>query len=247
MQMKLLSGGNLKLIKLRKAMNNKIITILKYSLMSVFLVGIFACDKMEDVHKEYIEEGEIEYAPRPLMLTVQSGFNRLKVSWVLTSTKMADACVIVSDGKELAKFNTETLTDATVEWMLTNLEERSYNLDVFTVTTEGDTSVVSSTVGTVYGSVYKESLSNVTLKHVEVVDDTLRFNAVGFYQGLAGYNMQYTNLKSQLVDTFLNVTTDKVKLDANLDEAIRIRTGYLPEVTAVDTIYTDFQAFTVVE
>lgn len=136
----------------------------------VLILGLFffmSCEKMEDVHKEYIADGEIIYRVKPTAVKSYSGYNRAKLTWNLVCPKLVTQCRIEENDSLLAELPVAYEDTVRMECILNDLEEKTHTFSIYTLDAAGNTSLKSEIIVDVYGAKYEANLrTNISLKSV---------------------------------------------------------------------------------
>ncbi|MCL3779227.1 hypothetical protein EMN47_02395 [Prolixibacteraceae bacterium JC049] len=217
---------------------------IKHLVWTVFIVAfasLMACDQMEDVHKEYVEDGETVYIPRPLQVKANSGLNRIELAWKLTSKKQVSECIISYGEDNSVTVPIENNEDTVITHTITDLAEKNYDFTIHAKNKMNQVSLTSKVFGTVYGEKYRVGLSDVRFRNIKILDEGVEFTVAGISRGYVGFNAVYTDLNGNPIDTLILNSAEAVSLNMDIRKPTSFRTAYLPEVTAIDTIYTDLK------
>lgn len=219
--------------------------IKNYLFIILAACSIMACSKMEDTYKDFIKDGEIVYTGRPDSLKVFPGRNRVKLSWLLISDPKITRCkVFWNDGADVLEVPVQRSAGTdTITVMLSNMPERTYTFEVFTYDNDGHSSIVSDTIGAVYGDVYAGSLFNRPLKTIAFSTDTARLEWAGASAQSVSVQLNYTdasNIPRTVVVPRLDSKTNLPKFKKG--NSFQYRTLYLPEKNAIDTFFTAYES-----
>lgn len=136
----------------------------------VLLLGLsflVSCEKMEDVHKEYVAGGEIIYRVKPTAVKSYSGYNRAKLTWNLVCPKSVTQCRVEENDFLLAELPVTYEDTVRMECILNKLEEKTHTFSIYTLDAEGNTSLKSEIIVDVYGAKYEANLrTNISLMSV---------------------------------------------------------------------------------
>ncbi|MCG8305757.1 MAG: DUF4998 domain-containing protein [Cytophagales bacterium] len=211
---------------------------IKTTVFSVLMICLFiGCDKMEDVHKIYLEGGEKIYSARPINAEAYAGFNRIKLSWNFTSVGNLSEAFIRYDDREIGIPVTGS-EDTSMVYILDNLEEKSYDLEIYSKDVNDNTSLITTVFGNSYGSEYQKYLSTHSLKNLIVENGFLKFSVSGDFKGLIGYMLKYQNKDGAEIEEFFDKTVAEHEIEVELGSELTIKSGYIPEIGAIDTIYS---------
>jgi hypothetical protein len=222
--------------------------------MSAGLVAILllsaSCEDFMDVHKKYVEDGEIIYAPRPIYMTFSPGLNRIlfrcwlykspnvrtiEVSWVWNNEKQTKVIPVTP--------NTEL---DSVSVILNGMDEGSYTFNVRTVDIYGHSSIEVTGFANSYDSVlYKSTLSN------RYASNIANHNGSGMTVNWANApaSVEWTEIRYKTTDdrtetVKLGATQSSIYLpNAKLTDRFEYCSVYLPEQGAIDTVYKEWLRF----
>ena len=230
-----------------------------YHVAKLFLLlgtGIFmSCQDMNDVHEEYIKDGELIYTNKVDSLTTMSGRNRLKINGYLTGAFNVDEIVVSweNGAKERVFPYTKSEGDTDfLELILAELPEDTYEFSVVSRDSEGNISVPSTIFGTAYGEKYRSNLEARTVNVISYDGNTAQLTL--------GISTEYQRATEfRFTDTQNAVTTVSVPNGESLallenismDKPITYRTFYVPTTaregveTAIDQFDSDWQTLNV--
>ena len=211
---------------------------IKTTLFSVLIFSLFTgCDKMEDVHEKYLDGGEKIYSAKPINAETYAGFNRIKLAWGFTSVSNLSEVFIRYDDQEVGIPITSD-QDTSMTYILENLEEKSYTLEIYSKNADDNLSLVSTVFGNSYGSEYQKYLSTQSIENLMVEDGKLKFDVSGDYKDLIGYMLQYRNKDGAEIEEFFDKTIIENEIEVEIGSELTIKSGYIPEIGAIDTIYS---------
>ncbi|MCL3779567.1 hypothetical protein EMN47_04100 [Prolixibacteraceae bacterium JC049] len=212
---------------------NKITAIITLLACCIFS----ACDKMDDNYAQYIKDGETVYSPKALNLTAYAGYNRIQLSWSMTSIVNVSHCVIVPNTDNYQPLTVENLKD-TMNCIFDGLAQGNYGFNVYSVDKSGNKSVINTVTANSYGDEYVETLKVSTIKNMVFNGDLLHFNVNGEYKNMIGYRLEYTKNDDTNVKAFFNKLTTNHVLEIKKGSKVKISSAYIPEENAIDTVYT---------
>jgi hypothetical protein len=210
-----------------------------------------SCDNFMDVHQQYVEDGEIIYAPKPYAMAFRAGLNRIEflcllykspnvktveISWVWNSEKKTKVIPVTPGNEEYY------VTSA----ILSDMDEGSYTFAVKTVDIHGNSSLEVAGFANSYDSVlFRNTLSN-------------RYaNSLGSHNGAgmtvnwanAPAAVEYTEIRYRTVDDIVETAIlppDQSSIfltGCQLTDRFEYRSVYLPEENAIDTVYKEWIRF----
>jgi len=235
-------------------MKNSIIIFL---ILNVFLYAFMSCDKMEDIHAEYVENGEIIYANVPDSLISMPGNQRIKIKWLVYNGKNIEKSTIEwEDDGELKSYSTDVFLNNPLDSviiLLDDLSEKSYVFKAYNVDWEGNRSIKKEVTGSVYGSIYETLLKNRPLTGVDegiVVDpesltvsiDSVLITWGSAYEGCIGTEVLYNDSVGNPVSKMIASDNSKLVVKSWESEGeMKYRSFYLPAPNAIDTFATSYQ------
>jgi hypothetical protein len=216
-----------------------------YIAIIVTVTMLSACDDFMDVHKEYLEGGEIMYAPKVASLEVRSGKNRAQMKcWLYNAVFVESLHISWNSGKNslVVPVSLHSGLDS-VEFIIPDLPENAYTFDVQTRDTRGVWSLFSTGLGSAYGDIFQSNVSGRSVKSAimdgtdgvvvwNTADETL-FTVETKYVTTAGDEVIVRNGKSD----------STVCKSVNPSVGFSHRSLYLPEPTAIDTFYTEWSDY----
>ncbi|MCK3685430.1 DUF4998 domain-containing protein [Maribellus sp. YY47] len=215
----------------------KITIILTFVLSIVFLFN--ACDKMEDIHGKYLE-GDIIYAPKPLQTQTFAGKNRIKVKYYLINAVNINKCIVEwnnGENSQTVEISPNTPIDS-VEFLINNLEEKSYLFKIYTIDKNGNRSVKEQVTGSAYDTKYIAGLTNRPIIGIEgggTVDSVVVTWGTP-PQGNTKVEYSYTREDGEIVSETITPDIDRVVIRGWKSESdLTYKSYYIPEETAIDT------------
>ncbi|MFV0593231.1 MAG: DUF4998 domain-containing protein [Draconibacterium sp.] len=220
----------------------------KITMIITFVLGIAllfgACDKMEDIHDKFLDDGDIIYAPKPLEAQTFAGKNRIKIKYYLVNAVNVNKCVIEwNDGadSQTQDISPNVPTDS-IEFLINNLEEKSYLFKVYTIDKNGNRSVKEQVTGSVYDARYQAGLTNRPILSIEGggTADSVLITWGSAPQGNTKVEYSYTNREGQLVTKTLTPDLDKAVIRGwESESTLTYKSYYIPEEAAIDTFATE--------
>lgn len=215
------------------------------------LVTIFACEDFMDVHKEYIEGGEILYAPKPDSLKIYAGENRVLLKcWLYNAVNVKSIDVFWNEYKDsmIVEVNDNSSFTAGVDsinFFIPNIEESMHTFHVRTTDIWGNHSLFESTLGSSYGKMYQSGLNNRRIQSIYLdADDKIKIRWLSKLPGMIATEVKYITAQDKECIIRMSIEENNFVLpDAKKFTQIQYRTLYLPEENAVDTFFTDWVTF----
>lgn len=219
-----------------------------YSIV-VFVTSILcfaSCDDFMDVHKEYIEEEEIIYAPKPDSINFIAGKNRILFNCrTYNAPNVQSIDVYWNDGLDSLIIPVELKTGYdSISVVLNNMEEKSYTFDVRTTDNFGHKSLYLTDFGTSYGETYQSRLSDRRIKTIALSD---KGGAVTWFfapTDLVRSEIRYIKNDGSQSVAETPPTKDVVDLPGvKPGSVIEYRSLFIPEEASIDTFATAWKTF----
>lgn len=220
----------------------------KYKFQSIallgFLVLFLGCEKMEDIHGKYLEDGEIIYAPKPFSPNSLAGRNRIQLEFVLHNAPTVRQVVVEwEDGNFDKTIDVSPKLPAdTISILLEGLEEKSYLFEVHTVDEEGNRSIKEQITGSAYADRYQASLNARVVSGMEGggTVDSLAINWGLATDGMVGVEVSYPDGADNTVTKWIAADADRTVIRGwKPFSELTYTTYYIPEPGAIDTFSID--------
>ena len=206
------------------------------------MLVLFSCESMTDNYQQYIKDGEIIYTTKLDSVKAFAGNHRVLISGILKEAFSVKQVVVYwNDFTDslVVDYIRENDVD-TVNILVENLEEKSYEFDIYTSDGEGHRSVKVVVFGTAYGERYQESLYPRTVNTYKMEgEDTVAVRWLPADELETLTELIYTD------STGMEVTVNVPKIFSttflvNYRHGVTYRSWYLPEETAIDSFPTDW-------
>jgi len=223
-------------------------TALLYSLVVLTAGGLSSCSDMDD-YKKYLPDGEIRYVGKADSLRLHSGKGRILLSWLLIGDPNVNKCKVYWDNRADSVEVTVQRTSAvdTVFLMLDDMQEKTYNFEIYTYDHEGNRSVGVFKNGNVYGEKYQASLLPRVATEAWFEDGSgiLKWSVAD--DQVVGVELEYTSVSGDLNRQLIPpVDTQSTLASFKEGTAFKYRTLFLPDSLAIDTFYTPFESMELV-
>jgi len=204
------------------------------------LIAISACSKW-DSYKDFIAEGETIYSGKLDSIKVFPGNQRVKLTGLLPADpKISKVTIKWNDGNDSISFPISKGSGPEMFSQVFNVAEGLRNFNVQTFDANGNSSVVTSATGVVYGPRYESGLLNrpiITGEFLSNGDAIMNWDVLDTSAGAIGTYMDYTNASNNKVSVFTPINqsvTTLTNYKAGTD--FSYRTAYVPK-NAIDTFY----------
>lgn len=214
-----------------------------YSLL-IFILGISAlssCDDFMDVHKEYIEGGEIIYAPKPDTISFVAGKDRILFhcrTYNAPNVKSVD--VYWNDGLDslIIPVSLGSGYDS-LDVVLDNMQEKSYTFNVHMTDHFGHKSLPVTNFGSSYGVSYQSTLNDRRIKGISLFDTGGVIDWYSSMEGLVRNEIRYTRKDGTEALVCMSAKEYAVTCaDIQPGSTFKYRSLYIPEEEAIDTFAT---------
>lgn len=219
-----------------------------FYLAFTILLGFTSCSE-QDEYLQYIQGGEIIYTGKIDSVKVLSGKNRVRLEGlIMADPKVSELRVFWNNRSDSVVVPIERSADIdTVRVLIDNLPENIYNFEVRTYDSFGNRSIAVNSTGQVYGERYQQSLYNRPISSDNLVGNQLVVNYAGMDRssGVIGTELSYEDSTGEEQTIFTPIDSSQVLIeDFASGTAYEYRTLFLPEPTAIDTFYTDYETRT---
>lgn len=215
--------------------------------ITIFLSFIFgvallfnACQDMEDIHSEYLADGDIIYAAKPLMIQSFAGRNRIALKYYLINAVNVNKCIVEWDegsGTQTLDITPNLPLDS-ITFEINNLEERSYIFKIYTVDKNGNRSIKEQTSGASYDAKFEATLTNRPLLSIEgggTIDSLLLVWGTPT-TGNTKVEITYNNSEGEPVSQMVLSDEESTVIRGWESESmISYKSYYVPEENAIDT------------
>jgi hypothetical protein len=145
-----------------------------------------------------------------------------------------------------------------------NLVEGIYTFEIFTFDSNGNTSIRNEAIGEVFGDVFQNSIVNrpleraVHYKQFNNPESNLDLEWLGAAKAIVAVEIKYTNtddVEQTVIETKVTVVANRPKVflprtimpNYKPGTNFQYRTGFLPNIMAADTFWTDYNQVTFVQ
>lgn len=221
-------------------------------IICVVLLAFFtqSCSKMNDLHQKYLDEGEIIYAAKVDSVTPRAGNGRIQFEMFIRAQRIETVRIFwnfYADSVDVQVGNQTGVMKKLIE----NLDEKGYIFQFVSFDKYGHRSLPFEATGSVYGDGFQSTLSNRMITSVTALfNGTITITWSGAVDKGVRCDLTYTNITGAQVTIkapMSAATTVLTDVDFLVNKDLKYRTLFLPEVTAIDTFYTDFKAIPITE
>lgn len=225
----------------------------KLLFFSAIVIIISACSKIDDYKEKYMAGGSIIYSGKMDSVMIFSGRNRVKLTGLFTSDpNIVKYRVFTNSRQDSVEVHVKRTSGVdTANLIIPNLSEGTQSFEIRTYDAAGNSSVPVFVTANVYGANYQSSLVNRGVADASLQNDgsaRISWADVSGDAGVINMEVNYTDTAGMVHDTiFPSVAAGFVtNLPAiKLGSTFSYKTAFLPNPTAIDTFYTDFQSHSV--
>ncbi len=211
-----------------------------YVIFAILLtVFIYSCSQMNDLHQEYLDEGEYIYAAKVDSVASKAGKKRIKLEMFILSQRIEVVRIFWGNYRDSIDVEIGQQTGS-VEKLIQNLEEKAYIFQLVSIDKYGNKSLPFEVTGNVYGEQFQSSIFNRGIASKTIlVDGKMTITWSTAQDKAIRCELEYVNLSGEQVVRKVPVTEMTTVL-ADLASGLRYRTLFLPEAAAIDTFYTNY-------
>lgn len=213
-------------------------------LMSVWT--FFSCEDFMDIHKDYLEGGEIIYAPKPDTVSFVAGKERILFKCRTYNAVNVQSIDLYWNGRQdslIIPVEQKNGYDS-ISVVLENMAEKSYTFDVRTTDNFGHKSLFVTGFGTAYGKNFELGLVPRMIQSLSLSDEGGVINWHVAPEHLVRSEVRYT--KKDGSEAVSCVSSGDIVLtlpDVKLGSSIDYRSLFLPEEEAIDTFPTPWKTY----
>ncbi|MDR2472187.1 MAG: discoidin domain-containing protein [Tannerella sp.] len=215
----------------------------KITISALASLTLVACEGMMDIHKEYVENGEIIYSPQPDSISFIAGKERIRFDCFLKNSPNVKTIDVFWNSKRDSMIIPVSPTSErdSFTFIIPNLIEQSYTFDVRTTDNFGHRSLWKSDFGNSYGAGYEKVIFNRRVKDVALSEYGGEVNWLAKADGLVRVEVKYTKTDGSegLVKTDGEQSTSSLP-DAKAGTNFQYRSAYIPEEASIDTFFLDW-------
>ena len=226
-------------------MKRTIATITICSAAALAMLGIGACQKMDE-YKKFAEGGEITYPSTFDSLKVIAGNNRAMITGILKGDpKVTRYRVFWNSGRDSLETTMTRSGDVdTIKQVVPNLPEGPITFTLRTYDAKGNKSIPMIVTGNVYGASFQSSVDQrgnrvvLSTKYQQDGSAVIKWANVDAYVGVFGMQIIYQDGDNKQRDTIVPVKLQDQETtvpNVGIKQALSYKTLYLPEAVGIDT------------
>lgn len=217
--------------------------IYRYTVMLALAVCVLgSCKKMDEVYKDFIVPGGLTYAGRVTSPVIQSGRQRIKISWLRGADPNVNLARIFWNNYKDSVNVPIPATGDTISVIIGNLEEKPYTFVARTYDNKGNKSVPVELLAESFGDKYQSFLVTRPVVQSENSGPVLTINWSNANKSGGAYvtEVEYTNTaNATAVKRFSVDELSSVISDYKPGTTYRYRTEYRPGAS-IDPFYTGY-------
>ncbi len=220
--------------------------IYSLAILAVSILSFTSCEDFMDIHEEYIEGGEIIYAPKPDSVSFIAGKGRVLFNCrTYNAPNVRSIDVYWNDGLDSLIIPVELKTGYdSISVILDNLEEKSYTFNIQTTDNFGHKSLFMTDFGTSYGDTYQATLNDRLIESLSLSDQEGTIKWYYAPQYLVRSEVRYVKKDGSQAIAKVPSTDDLVLLpDVKSGSTFEYRSLYIPEAAAIDTFATAWKEY----
>src|SRR5690625_774277 len=207
------------------------------------ILGLIGCSDMDATYVPHIEDGKIMYPGKADSVRAYGGENRIQLSWLLIDPDVTRVKIYWSNRSDSLEIPVEPSPGAdSMSVILSDMEEGSYAFEFYTYDEQGNESVKAEVPGQVYGEDYISSLLGKPVQRITPGVDVTLIDWGEATEDVISTEVEYTDRKGTTRHISVPVEDEITELpDLEWESSFRHRTLLLPDSTAIDTFYTDYE------
>lgn len=219
-----------------------------YSLLvfALCILSFSSCEDFMDIHKEYIEGGEIIYAPKPDTVSFIAGKGRILFKCRAYNSPNVKSINLYWNERLDSLIIPVSLSAGydSLEVVLDNMIEKSYTFNIQLEDNFGHKSLSVTDFGSSYGDFYQSTLIDRRVKKISLSDNGGLIDWYSAGEGLVANEIKYT--KSNGAQTVIRMPAKDYSVlcpDLKAGSQFEFRSLYIPEEEAIDTFYTEWSKY----
>ncbi|MDR2145453.1 MAG: discoidin domain-containing protein [Tannerella sp.] len=217
---------------------------LKYYIILIFTLSlVFSCGDMMKIHEEYIEGGEIVYAPRVDTSMFIAGKERALFRFYLYNSPNVKSVDVYWNSKLDSMIIPVTPTAGldSFDIFIPNLPEKSYTFDFRTSDLYGNKSLWETAFCNTYGAVYETTISNRRIREVVLTEYGGEINWLTGGDGIVRVEVKYKKADGSTATVYTAANETKTLCpDPSPNSTFEYRSAFIPEGQSIDTFFVDW-------
>ena len=218
------------------------------SLMVIFILYVFcSCSKMNDLHQEYLDKGEIIYAARIDSAHVRPGDNRQQLDLFYSAQRIERGLIYWGDGdaKDSIAFVLPPVSKDSLVVSIPKIKEGDYTYQLVTFDKYGNSSLPIEIIGRVYGESYASSLLNKRILKASIEQEEGKDITViewGISENSVYVELKYKNTQGKEITLTIPTEDTFTRISDNVKGAEFVySTFYRPTELAIDVFQSEYK------
>ncbi|UOB18444.1 DUF4998 domain-containing protein [Abyssalbus ytuae] len=228
-----------------------------YIIVLPFLFGFLtSCNDTFEFHEKYINEGETIYATKVDSIKTFPGNQRIQLSGYLSTAFDVEIITVYWDNKahnRVFPYSKSENDIDSLDLIIEDLEEKSYEFEIYTSDSDGNNSIKVTAFGTVYGENYRSNLEARLINSFSLDSNNnalVNFNIAS--ELTRATEVKFTNFSGEeVVNTVLSDESETILEQVDITAPIMYRTFYVPiaatedgNETTIDEFDSDWEIYT---
>ncbi|MDR2037727.1 MAG: DUF5013 domain-containing protein [Bacteroidales bacterium] len=214
-----------------------------YLIGLLFVVNFLpSCKDMESTYEDFVVPGGLIYTGKPENPSVHPGYNRVEISWIKSSDPSVTSARVFWNNYQDSVLVNIPEEGSSVNVFINDLPEKFYSFFIKTYDDEGNSSIPTEVLGTVYGEKYRSGLLNRPIVSSEMNESGkifLEWGTADVSGGAFAVDIFYLDSNGEKVIERFDIEDETTEMDGDLDKEYFFQTAYLPDSMAIDVFYTD--------
>lgn len=215
------------------------------SLLICTALGLIAsCDDFMDIHKDFIKDGEIIYAPKVDSTAFIAGKGRILFRFWLYNSPNVKTVDLYWNSKTDSLLIPVTPSSGidSIEIIIPDLEEKSYTFDVRTTDNFDHKSLWTTNFGNAYGTSYEETLMERRVREVALEENK---GTITFFTGISDMvrtEVRYLTNSGETNQVSTSRSDNELLCpDAKAGSSFEFRSLFIPEEESIDMFALEWQ------
>lgn len=215
-------------------------------LICLLAISAVSCESFMDIHEEYVQDGEVIYAPKVDSVQFIAGKGRVQFAFWLENAPNVKHVDLYWNSRTDSLTTTVSPTTGVDSFyvVVPGLPEGAYTFEVKTRDNFGHSSLYLTGFGNSYGDFYQSSLLNRRVRTVEQTPDGDLVTWYGSLDGMTWTDVRYTTNDGETKTLRLSPSTSEVLLsDSKRGTGFEFASSFIPEELSIDTFETEWESY----
>lgn len=223
-----------------KTIRTKYTSWLWIAILSLF----FSCERMNDLHDEYLQRGETTYLSRIDEVNIYPGNKRAELVFVNKDPKATTLVVYWRSRTDSMVFPIpDNSVGQELKVELVNLPEDFLTFELVTTNGENESkSLTTELSARIYGEQYEASLNNRLVDNAIYLESANELDVTwkGAFEGAVNIEIAYEGTDGNARTMNIPIEERSILYLNMFKDHLKYRTGYVPAENAIDTFYTEY-------